>query len=174
MIKILVLEDDEQLNKTMCAYLCDNGFDAKGFLNAQNAYEEMYNNLYDLIISDIMMPQTDGFEFATTVRKINKNIPIIFVTAREDFGAKQKGFQLGIDDYMTKPVDLAELVLRINALLRRSHIENERKIVAGNLELDADGMTASIKAKKLHLQRENLIFCTKCFLIQKKLFRVLS
>lgn len=170
MIKILVLEDDEQLNKTMCAYLCDNGFDAKGFLNAQNAYEEMYNNLYDLIISDIMMPQTDGFEFATTVRKINKNIPIIFVTAREDFGAKQKGFQLGIDDYMTKPVDLAELVLRINALLRRSHIENERKIVAGNLELDADGMTASIKGEEIALTTREFNILYKMLSYPKKTF----
>lgn len=170
MIKILVLEDDEQLNKTMCAYLYDNGFDAKGFLNAQNAYEEMYNNLYDMIISDIMLPQTDGFEFATTVRKINKNIPIIFVTAREDFGAKQKGFQLGIDDYMTKPVDLAELVLRINALLRRSHIENERKIVVGNLELDADGMTASINGEEIALTTREFNILYKMLSYPKKTF----
>lgn len=170
MIKILVLEDDEQLNKTMCAYLCDNGFDAKGFFNAQNAYEEMYNNLYDLIISDIMLPQTDGFEFAETVRKINKNIPIIFVTAREDFGAKQKGFQLGIDDYMTKPVDLAELVLRINALLRRSHIENERKIIVGNLELDADGMTASINGEEIALTTREFNILYKMLSYPKKTF----
>ncbi len=170
MIKILVVEDDEQLNKTMCAYLADNGFEAKGSLNAQNAYEEMYNNLYDLIISDIMMPQTDGFEFAATVRKINKKIPIIFVTAREDFGAKQKGFQLGIDDFMTKPVDLAELVLRINALLRRSHIETERKILAGNLELDADAMTASVNGEEIPLTTREFNILYKMLSYPKKTF----
>lgn len=170
MIKILVVEDDEQLNKTMCAYLLDNGFEAKGAANAQNAYEEMYNNLYDLIISDIMMPEIDGFEFAETVRKINKNIPIIFVTARDDFGSKQKGFRLGIDDYMTKPVDLAELVLRINALLRRSHIESERKIVAGNLELDADGLTATVNGEEIALTTREFNILYKLLSYPKKTF----
>ena len=151
MVHILVVEDDVQLNKMVCAYLNDNGFEAKGFLNAQGAYEEMYNNLYDLIVSDIMMSGTDGFEFAKTVRAVNKNIPIIFMTARDDMGAKQKGFQLGIDDYMVKPVELAELVLRIKALLRRSHIESERKITAGNLTLDADALSAVVDGSETAL-----------------------
>ncbi len=125
---ILVVEDDERLNRIVCTYLRDSGFEVKGCLNAEDAYEEMYDQLYELIISDIMMSGTDGFEFARTVRKVNPRIPILFMSARDDLPSKQKGFQLGIDDYMVKPVDLDELVLRVRALLRRANIEMERKI----------------------------------------------
>ena len=141
MIHILVVEDDERLNHIVCTYLRDSGFEAKGCLNAEDAYEEMYGQLYELIISDIMMPGIDGFEFARTVRKVNQRIPILFMSARDDLPSKQKGFQLGIDDYMVKPVDLDEMVLRVRALLRRANIEMERRITAGNLTLDADGMS---------------------------------
>ncbi|MBR6755859.1 MAG: response regulator, partial [Peptococcaceae bacterium] len=110
MVNILVVEDDVKLNQVVCTYLNDSGFRAKGCLHANDAYNEMYNNLYDLIVSDIMMPDIDGFEFAETVRRVNKTIPILFMSARDDLPAKQKGFQLGIDDYMVKPLDLDELV----------------------------------------------------------------
>ena len=106
MVHILVVEDDEKLNRIVCTYLNDSGFQAKGCLNAREAYDEMYNQLYDLIISDIMMPEIDGFEFARTVRKVNQRIPILFMSAKDDLPSKQKGFQLGIDDYMVKPVEL--------------------------------------------------------------------
>ena len=142
MIHILVVEDDAKLNRIVCTYLNDSGFHATGCLSANDAYNEMYNNLYDLIISDIMMPGTDGFEFARTVRQVNRRIPILFMSARDDLPAKQRGFQLGIDDYMVKPVALEELLMRVRALLRRANIEMERKLVVGNLELDADAMTA--------------------------------
>ena len=115
MVHILVVEDDEKLNRIVCTYLNDSGFQAKGCLNAREAYDEMYNQLYDLIISDIMMPEIDGFEFARTVRKVNQRIPILFMSAKDDLPSKQKGFQLGIDDYMVKPVELDELVLRVRA-----------------------------------------------------------
>ena len=95
MIQILVLEDDVVLNKSVCTYLNDSGFSAKGFLNANDAYDAMSGGLFDLIISDIMMPGIDGFEFAETVRSINQRIPILFMSARDDLPAKQKGFQLG-------------------------------------------------------------------------------
>ena len=139
MIHILVVEDDIKLNQIVCTYLNDSGFQAKGCLSANAGYEEMYNNLYELIISDIMMPEIDGFEFARTVRQVNKTIPILFMSAKDDLPSKQKGFQLGIDDYMVKPIELAELLLRVRALLRRANIEMERKITVGNLVLDADG-----------------------------------
>lgn len=109
MIHILVVDDDKDLNRIVCTYLNNSGFEAKGCLSVQEAYDEMYGSLYDLIISDIMMPKTDGFEFAETVRKLDSNIPILFLSARDDLTAKQKGFRLGIDDYMVKPVELAEL-----------------------------------------------------------------
>ncbi|MGN0350623.1 MAG: response regulator transcription factor [Roseburia sp.] len=149
MINILVLEDDVKLNRIVCTYLNDSGFHAKGCLSAKDAYEEMYNNLYELIISDIMMPEVDGFEFAENVRHVNKHIPILFMSAKDDLPSKQKGFQLGIDDYMVKPIELDELLLRVRALLRRANIEMERKLVVGNLELDADAMTAVIDGEEI-------------------------
>ena len=92
MIHILVVEDDEKLNRIVCTYLNDSGFQAKGCPGAREAYDEMYNQFYDLIISDIMMPGIDGFEFARTVRKVNQRIPILFMSARDDLPSKQKGF----------------------------------------------------------------------------------
>lgn len=149
MINILVLEDDAKLNQTVCTYLNDSGFQAKGCLSANDAYEEMYHNLYELIISDIMMPEVDGFEFAENVRRVNKHIPILFMSAKDDLPSKQKGFLLGIDDYMVKPIELDELLLRVRALLRRANIEMNRKLVVGNLELDADAMTAMIAGEEI-------------------------
>lgn len=149
MIKILVLEDDVKLNQIVCTYLNDSGFQARGCLNAENAYDEMYNNLYDLIISDIMMPEVDGFAFAENVRRVNRHIPILFMSARDDLPSKQKGFQLGIDDYMVKPIELDELLLRVRALLRRANIEMDRKLTVGNLVLDADAMSASMDGAEI-------------------------
>ncbi|MGN1350841.1 MAG: response regulator transcription factor [Anaerovoracaceae bacterium] len=149
MINILVLEDDIKLNQTVCTYLNDSGFHAKGCLSANAAYEEMYNNFYELIVSDIMMPEIDGFEFAESVRRVNKHIPILFMSAKDDLPSKQKGFQLGIDDYMVKPIELDELLLRVRALLRRANIEMERKLAVGNLKLDADAMTAVVSGEEI-------------------------
>ncbi|MBR1854605.1 MAG: response regulator transcription factor [Lachnospiraceae bacterium] len=151
MVHILVVEDDEKLNRLVCTYLNDSGFDAKGCLNANDAYNEMYNSLYEMIISDIMMPGEDGFAFAENVCQMNKTIPILFMTAKDDLPSKQKGFQIGIDDYMVKPIDLEELVLRVRALMRRANIEAERKITVGNLLLDADGMNAEIAGEQVEL-----------------------
>jgi len=149
MIHILVVDDDRELNRTICTYLNDCGFEAKGVLSANEAYEAMYNSLYELIISDIMMPDVDGFAFAEHVRQVNKHIPILFMSARDDLPAKKKGFQIGIDDYMVKPVELAELEMRVRALLRRADIEMERKLLVGNLLLDADAMAAQIAGEEI-------------------------
>lgn len=149
MVHILVVEDDANLNKLVCSYLNNSGFEAKGCLNAEDAYEEMYNNLYDLIISDIMMPGTDGFEFAQSIRRVNRNIPILFMSAKDDLPSKQKGFQIGIDDYMVKPIELDELLLRVRALLRRANIEMERRITVGGLTLDADAMSAELDGEEI-------------------------
>lgn len=149
MIHILVVDDDAKLNQSVCTYLNDSGFQAKGCLSATAAYDEMYNTIYDLIISDIMMPEVDGFEFAANIRKINRQIPILFMSAKNDLPSKQKGFQLGIDDYMVKPIEFAELLLRVRALLRRANIEMDRRLQVGNLCLDADGMSASIDGQEI-------------------------
>jgi len=147
MIRILVVDDDARLNRSVCTYLNDSGYEAKGCLSADSAYDAMYGNLFDLIISDIMMPGIDGFEFAKTVRGLNKTVPILFMSARDDLPAKQKGFDLGIDDYMIKPIDFSELLMRVRALLRRANIKSSRKLTVGNLTLNADAMTAALNGE---------------------------
>lgn len=149
MIRILVVDDDAKLNQSVCTYLNDSGYEAKGVLSAGSAYDAMYGSIYDLIISDIMMPGTDGFAFAKAVRGLNKSIPILFMSARDDLPAKQKGFDLGIDDYMVKPVDFSELLMRVRALLRRANIEASRKLTVGGLTLNADAMTAAVEGKEV-------------------------
>ncbi|MGN0373647.1 MAG: response regulator transcription factor [Enterocloster sp.] len=170
MINILVVEDDVRLNQTVCTYLNDSGFRAKGCLSAGEAYDEMYNNLYELIISDIMMPGIDGFEFAETVRRVNRHIPILFMSAKDDLPSKKRGFQLGIDDYMVKPVELDELLMRVRALLRRSNIELNRKVTAGNLELDADAMTAIVDGEEIPVTTREFNILYKLLSYPKKTF----
>lgn len=170
MVHILVVEDDIKLNQIVCTYLNDSGFEAKGCLNARAAYDEMYNNLYDLIISDIMMPEIDGFEFARTVRTVNKTIPILFMSAKDDLPSKKKGFSLGIDDYMVKPVELDELLMRVRALLRRANIEVERKLTVGNLVLDADGMSATVDGEEVSLTIREFNIIYKMLSYPKKTF----
>jgi DNA-binding response OmpR family regulator len=150
-VNILVVEDDEKLNRIVCARLAEQGYRAIGCLSAMEAFDRMIDNIIDLIISDIMMPEVDGFKFASMVREQNKLIPILFVTARDDISSKQKGFRIGIDDYMVKPADLDELALRVGALLRRANIVNEKKLTAGSLVLNADEMTATVAGEEIPL-----------------------
>lgn len=170
MINILVVEDDVKLNQIVCTYLNDNGYKAKGCLNPREAYDLMYNSLYDMIISDIMMPEIDGFEFAETVRELNKTIPILFITAKDDIISKQKGFKLGIDDYMVKPINMDELIMRVGALLRRANIMEERKLTAGNLTMDADAMTAAIDGEEIPLTLREFNILYKLLSYPKKTF----
>ena len=170
MIHILVVDDDEKLNKTVCMYLNDCGFETMGVLSAQQAYDALYGNLFDLIISDLMMPQVDGFEFAHTVREANHRIPILFMSAKDDLPSKQKGFRLGIDDYMVKPVDLAELEMRVRVLLRRANIEAERKLTVGNLVMDADAMSAEIDGEEIPTTTREFNILYKLLSYPKKTF----
>lgn len=174
MIHILVVDDDKKINQIVCTWLNDCGFEAKGVRSANEAYDELYNNLYnnlyELIISDIMMPEIDGFEFARTIREVNKRIPILFMSAKDDLPSKQKGFQLGIDDYMVKPIELAELEMRVRALLRRSNIETERRLAVGNLVLDADGMTAEIDGEEIAIATREFNIIYKLLSYPKKTF----
>ena len=171
MFKILVVEDDRDLNKSVCSYLGQNGFDAVGCLRAEEAYDAMYGGeVFDLIISDIMMPGVDGFEFAKTVRELNQEIPILFMTARDDFAAKQRGFQAGIDDYMVKPIDLDELLLRIGALLRRAKIASSKKLTAGALTLDAEEHTAYLNDEEIPLTVREFNLLYKLLSYPKKTF----
>ena len=171
MFKVLVVEDDRELNKTVCSYLNQNGYEAVGCLSANEAYDAMYGGtLFDLIVSDIMMPGIDGFEFAKTVRELNQEIPILFMTARDDFASKQRGFKMGIDDYMVKPIDLDELLLRMEALLRRAKIVTSKKLTVGGLTLDAEEHTAYLHDEEIPLTVREFNLIYKLLSYPKKTF----
>lgn len=170
MFKILLVEDDKELNKTVCTYLNRNGYETIGCLDANDAYNEMYGNIFDLIISDIMMPKIDGFEFAETVRSLNQEIPILFMTARDDFNSKQRGYRLGIDDYMVKPIDLDELFLKIGALLRRAKIVSAKKLTVGKLILDAEELSAVFDGENIPLTVREFNLLYKLLSYPKKTF----
>ena len=170
MFKILVVEDDRELNSQVCTYLKQNGYEAVGCLNANDAFNTLYNDLFDLIVSDIMMPGMDGFEFARTVRKNSKELPILFMTARDDFAAKRQGFQIGVDDYMVKPIDLEELVLRVGALLRRAKIMGSHRLEAGDVLLDADERSCTVKGEEVNLTTREFNILYKLLSYPKKTF----
>ena len=170
MFKILVVEDDKDLNRTVCTFLGASGYQATGCLNANDAYDAMYANMFDLIVSDIMMPGIDGFEFAKNVRALNQDIPILFMTARDDIASKQRGFRIGVDDYMVKPIDLDELFLRIGALLRRSKIAASRKLEVGSFVMDADEHTAYLGDEEINLTNREFSILYKLLSYPKKTF----
>ncbi|MBP3391159.1 MAG: response regulator transcription factor [Clostridia bacterium] len=170
MFKILVVEDDQALNKTVCSFLNHSGYEAVGCLNGAEAYDALYENMFDLILSDIMMPGVDGFEFAKNVRELNENIPILFMTARDDIASKQRGFRIGVDDYMVKPIDLDELFLRIGALLRRAKIASSRKIEIGRFVMDADEHTAYLGEEEIALTNREFSILYKMLSYPKKTF----
>lgn len=170
MFKILVLEDDQELNRTVCTFLNNSGYEAVGCLNANEAYDALYENMIDLIVSDIMMPGVDGFEFAKNVRDVNSEIPILFMTARDDIASKQRGFRIGVDDYMVKPIDLDELFLRIGALLRRAKIAASRKLEIGSFVMDADEHTAYLGEEEIFLTSREFSILYKLLSYPKKTF----
>ena len=170
MFKILVVEDDRDLNKSVCSFLNHSGYEATGCLSAGEAYDALYGTMFDLIVSDIMMPDIDGFEFARTVRSLNQEIPILFMTARDDIASKQRGFRIGVDDYMVKPIDLDELFLRIGALLRRARIAASRKIEVGNFVMDADEHTAYLNGEEIPMTNREFSILYKLLSYPKKTF----
>lgn len=170
MFKILVLEDDKELNRTVCAFLNNSGYEAVGCFNANEAYDALYENTIDLIVSDIMMSGVNGFEFARNVRDVNNDIPILFMTARDDIASKQRGFRIGVDDYMVKPIDLDELFLRIGALLRRAKIASSRKLEIGSFVMDADEHTAYLGDDEISLTSREFNILYKLLSYPKKTF----
>ncbi len=170
MFKILIVEDDRELNKTVCSFLNHSGYEAVGCLSANEAYDALYENTFDLIVSDIMMPEIDGFEFAKSVRELSEDIPILFMTARDDIASKQRGFRIGVDDYMVKPIDLDELFLRIGALLRRAKIASSKKIEIGNFTMDADEHTAYLNGEEIPMTNREFSILYKLLSYPKKTF----
>ena len=170
MFKILVVEDDRELNRTVCSFLNHSGYEATGCLNANEAYDTLSAAMFDLIVSDIMMPGVDGFEFAQNVRELNEDIPILFITARDDMASKQRGFRIGVDDYMVKPIDLDELFLRIGALLRRAKIAANRKLEIGSFVMDADEHTAYLNDEEIPMTNREFSILYKLLSYPKKTF----
>lgn len=170
MSKILIVEDNRDFNKAVSLFLSQHGHEVFSCLDANEAYDVLYENQIELIISDIMMPGTDGFEFASAVRETNKEIPILFMTARDDFMSKRIGYGIGIDDYMVKPIDLDELILRIGALLRRAKIASSRKVIIGGLVLDADEHTAYYNDEEITLTVREFDIIFKLLSYPKKTF----
>lgn len=160
MINILVIEDDEKLNYIVCSFLNNKGYRAVSCKNGSEAFDRILEEPVNLIITDIMMPEMDGFELAAEIRRQDKSIPILFMTARDDITAKEKGYSLGIDDYMVKPIEMDELILRVAALLRRANIRDERKLTAGALTLNEEETTAYLDEDELPLtvKEFNILF----------------
>lgn len=170
MFNILIVEDDKALNKSFCSFLNQHGYNTVGCLGAEEAFVAMYETVFDMIISDIMMPEIDGFEFAKNVRKVNETIPILFVTARDDFASKENGYKSGIDDYMVKPIDLDELLLKIGAILRRAGINNSKILTVGNFTMNLNEYTAYLNGEEITLTVREFSLLYKLLSYPKKAF----
>ena len=170
MFNILIVEDDKALNKSFCSFLNQNGYNTVGCLNADEAFVAMYETVFDIIISDIMMPGTDGFQFARSVRTINETVPILFVTAKDDFASKERGYKAGIDDYMVKPIDLQELLLKIGAILRRAGINNSKILTVGDFTMNLNEYTAYLGGREIVLTTREFSLLYKLLSYPKKAF----
>ena len=143
MFNILLVEDDDNLRRLMATVLKRNRFNVLQAANGKDAIDLAENNHIDLMVCDIMLPEVNGYEVTRAIREYNDNMPVIMVTALETLDDKRRGFATGADDYMVKPIDTDELIMRINALLRRAKATNERRISVGNIEIDLDSMTVN-------------------------------
>jgi len=170
MFKILIVDDNKEILRSVSVFLNNSGYEAVGCQSADEAYDAMYETVFDLIISDIMMPGVDGYEFVKTVRSLNEDIPILFMTARDDLASKQKGYRVGIDDYMVKPIELDELLLRIGALLRRSKIAATKRLEIGSFVMDKDERSATLDGDEIPLTEREFNLLYKLLSYPKKTF----
>lgn len=170
MYRILIVEDDNRLNQAVCKYLNDSGYSAQGVLSAVEAYDAMYHTKFDLIISDIMMPEIDGFEFAETIRETDQATPILFMTAKDDMPSKSKGYLAGIDDYMVKPIIFEELLLHVGALLRRAGIATNKILSIGNFRMNGEEMTVSADGEDIPVTVREFNILFKMLSYPKKAF----
>lgn len=170
MIKILVVEDDKAMNGLVSLSLRDNGYEVKACFNGVEALKALEEDNYSLIITDIMMPEMDGFELAENIRLVDKSTPIIFMSAKDDKPSKIYGYKLGIDDYVTKPFDLDVLMMKISALLRRAKIQNEKKVEVGNFVMDAEERVATVNGEEINLTVREFDLLFKLLSYPKKTF----
>ncbi|KHL92184.1 heme response regulator HssR [Paenibacillus sp. IHB B 3415] len=170
MFNILVVEDDAKLRQLFCTVLTRNGYQALPAVNGEDALDVLDKEYIDLMICDIMMPRMDGFELTRTLRDNNQQLPILMVTARENFADKQQGFLVGIDDYMVKPINVNEMILRVGALLRRAKIISERKIEWGETVLDYDTLTVIQGPESILLPQKEFYLLYKMISYPNKIF----
>ena len=161
MSKILIVEDDKELRELFGRVLMKQGYDIKETSNGKEALEALHQDFYDIVISDIMMPEMDGYELVSTLRKEGNHIPVLMITAKDAFDDRRQGFQSGTDDYMVKPVNVNEMVLRVGALLRRAQMMSERRQVIGNTVMEMDSLTVTTGEKSMILPQKEFMLLYK-------------
>lgn len=170
MIKIFVVEDDLDLNRFVSLSLRNAGYNVVSLYNGLEALEKMEEEKCDLLLTDIMMPKMNGFELAESVRATDKTMPIIFMTAKDDKPSKMLGYNIGIDEYVTKPFDIDVLLMTIKAILRRAKIETEKEIAIGNFFMNLEERTATINGEEISLTVREFNILFKMLSYPKKTF----
>ena len=170
MPRILVAEDDKDLNRLVCSCLRGEGHDVTSALDGEEALGHLGEGKFDLLLTDIMMPKVDGFDLAERAKLIDKNIPIVFMTAKDDKPSQLLGYRLGIDDYIVKPFDIDVLIMKIGAILRRAKIESEKTITVGNLSMNVEERTAIVDGEEIALTVREFDLLFKFLSYPKKTF----
>ncbi|WP_411168266.1 response regulator transcription factor [Clostridium sp. MB05] len=170
MINILIVEDDKNLRRLMEVFLKQNGYEVFLAQDGEKAIEIFEDKHIDLIVCDIMMPKVNGYQLVKDLRNSNYDLPILMVTAKETIEDKRKGFLVGVDDYMVKPIDLDEMILRVKALLRRAKISNEHKLIIGDVILDNSSLTVTRNNKVIDLAKKEFYLLFKLLSYPKQIF----
>ncbi len=170
MTHILIVEDDKEICQLYSKVLIKNGYQVTGAANGKEALEAMESNYYDLIISDIMMTVMNGYELVQALRESGCNTPVMMITAKDAFDDKRIGFMAGTDDYMVKPVDVNEMVLRVGALLRRSRIINDHSLTIGSTKMDMDSLTVTVGEEAYTLPQKEFMLLYKLASYPGKIF----
>ena len=170
MLKILIAEDDRELRQLFQHVLIKNGYSVKGVSNGKEALDAIEQDYFDLIISDIMMPEMDGYELVHSLREANDNTPVMMITAKDAFDDMRMGFLSGTDDYMVKPINVNEMVLRVGALLRRAQMINERRQTIGNTVLEYDSFTVISEDERTVLPQKEFMLLYKMASFPGKIF----
>lgn len=170
MVKILVAEDDKDLNRYVATCLRNNSYDVVVAYDGEEALSKAEENKFDLILTDIMMPKMDGFDLAESIRITDKSTPIIFMTAKDDKSSKMLGYTIGIDDYVTKPFDMDVLIMKINAILRRAKIENDKQLEIGNFKMNTEERSATVSGREISLTVREFDLLFKLLSYPKKTF----
>ncbi len=170
MFQILIAEDDSELRQLFARVLTKNGYAVTGVTNGREALDAVYNGYYDMIISDIMMPEMDGYELVSNLREAGNTMPVLMITAKGEYDDMRQGFLSGTDDYMVKPVNVNEMVLRVGALLRRAQMISERRQVIGDTVLECDSLTVISNGEKNVLPQKEFMLLYKMVSFPGKIF----